>query len=98
MKSPYDVILKPVMTEQSYENAANRKYTFIVARTANKTEIKQAAEAIFGVTVEKVTTLTRRGKEKRMGRFTGYRATTKRAVIKVTPESKTIEFFDAAVQ
>jgi large subunit ribosomal protein L23 len=98
MKTPYDVILRPVMTEKSYDNASARKYTFIVAKDANKTEIKMAAEAIFGVKVEKVTTMVRLGKQKRMGRSVGYRTTTKRAIIKVTPDSKTIEFFDAAVQ
>ncbi len=95
MKSPYDVILKPVLTEQSYDNMSERKYTFIVARDANKQEIKKAAEEIFGVTVDKVNTLTRQGKKKRMGRTEGYRATTKRAVIKLTADSKGIEFFES---
>ncbi|MGI5876987.1 MAG: 50S ribosomal protein L23 [Christensenellales bacterium] len=98
MKTPYDVILRPVMTEQSYENAADRKYTFIVARNANKFDIKWAVETIFGVKVIAVNTLIRRGKKKRMGRHEGYRATTKRAIVRVTPDSPPIEFFDSAIQ
>jgi len=94
MKSPYDVIIKPVLTEQSYEGMADRKYTFVVDRNANKTEIKQAIETIFGVTVEKVNTQIREGKVKRRGRFEGQRPTTKRAVVKLTENSKTIEFFE----
>ena len=94
MKSPYDVIIKPLLTEESYDNMADRKYTFIVDKNANKTEIKQAIEAIFGVTVEKVNTQIREGKVKRRGRFVGQRPTVKRAVIKLTENSKTIEFFE----
>lgn len=95
MKSPYDIIKKPVLTEQSYDNIADKKYTFIVDRAANKTEIKQAVESVFDVKVDKVNTLTRKGKKKRMGRFEGYRPTTKRAVVKLTEDSKTIEFFES---
>ena len=95
MKSPYDVILKPILTEQSYDNMNERKYTFIVSRDANKQEIKKAAEEIFGVTVEKVNTMTRQGKLKRMGRTQGFRPTTKRAIIKLTADSKGIEFFES---
>ncbi len=97
MKTPYDVIIRPVLTEASYDNMADRKYTFIVAKTANKTEIKQAVEAAFGVKVEKVTTSVRPGKPKRMGRYEGTTATTKRAIVKLTPDSKGIEFFDSLV-
>jgi len=92
--SPYDIILRPVMTEKSYDNLDARKYTFIVARHANKHQIRWAAEQIFGVTVQKVNVMTRKGKEKRMGKFSGMLPTTKRAIIKVTTSSKTIEFFD----
>jgi large subunit ribosomal protein L23 len=98
MKSPYDVILRPVMSEQSYDNAAERKYTFIVARGASKYDIRWAAESIFNVKVASVNTLIRRGKKKRMGRHEGYRATTKRAIVKVTPDSKPIEFFESAIR
>jgi len=98
MKSPYDVVIKPVLTEKSFDNMADRKYTFIVERGANKTEIKQAIEEIFGVTVEKVNTQVRMGKVKRRGRFEGETPTTKRAVIKLTENSKSIEFFEGMAQ
>lgn len=94
MKSPYDIVLRPVLTEQSYNNAQDKKYTFIVAKDSNKSEIKKAVEQIFTVEVEKVNTLNRRGKKKRMGRHEGYRPSTKRAIVKLTENSKTIEFFE----
>jgi len=94
MKNPYDVVLRPVLTEQSYDNAQSKKYTFIVSKTANKTEIKKAVEEIFSVEVDKVNTLNRKGKKKRMGRHEGYRPSTKRAIVKLTQDSKTIEFFE----
>lgn len=95
MNSPYDIILKPVLTEQSYDSIADKKYTFIVARKATKTEIKKAVESIFDVKVVKVNTLTRRGKTKRMGKSEGVKPTTKRAVVKLTKDSKNIEFFES---
>jgi len=95
MNSPYDIILKPVLTEQSYESIADKKYTFIVNRKATKTEIKKAVETIFDVSVEKVNTMTRKGKVKRMGRSEGVKPTTKRAVVKLTKDSKSIEFFES---
>jgi large subunit ribosomal protein L23 len=94
MKSPYDVILKPVITEASMDMLADKKYTFKVATDANKVEIKKAVEEIFGVKVDKVTTMNFDGKLKRMGRFEGRRAAYKKAVVKLTADSKTIEFFD----
>ncbi len=94
MKNPYDIVLRPVLTEKSYDNAQIKKYTFIVARTSNKSEIKKAVEEIFSVHVEKVNTLTRKGKKKRMGKNEGYRPTTKRAIVKLTADSKNIEFFE----
>ena len=98
MKTPYDVIIRPVMTEASYDNMADRKYTFIVAPNANKTEIKQAIEKIFSVKVEKITTQVRVGKLKRQGRTQGYTAETKRAIVKLTADSKGIEFFEGMAQ
>ena len=95
MKSPYDVIIKPVVTEASMDMLADKKYTFKVATDANKIEIKKAVEEIFGVKVEKVTTMNFDGKLKRMGRFEGRRAAYKKAVVKLTADSKTIEFFDS---
>ena len=97
MKSPYDVIIKPVVTEASMDMLADKKYTFKVATDANKIEIKKAVEEIFGVKVEKVTTMNFDGKLKRMGRFEGRRAAYKKAVVKLTEDSKTIEFFESMV-
>ena len=69
MKSIYDVVIRPIITEQSMEQADIKKYAFEVAKDANKIEIKNAVEGIFGVKVDKVTTINVRGKEKRMGRY-----------------------------
>ena len=90
----YEIIKRPIVTEQSMEQMADRKYTFEVAPSANKIEIKKAVEEIFGVTVEKVTTMNMDGKVKRMGMNIGKRADWKKAVVKLTEKSKTIEFFD----
>ena len=89
-----DIILKPVLTEKGYDGIADKTYTFIVKKDANKTQIKQAVEEIFGVKVEKVTTCRVLGKVKRMGATSGKRADWKKAVVKLTADSKTIEFFD----
>ena len=94
MKSPYDVIKKPIVTEASMQALAQRKYTFEVAVDANKVDIKKAAEEIFGVTVQKVTTMNVKGKYRRQGARGGYTARRKKAIICVTENSKTIEFFD----
>lgn len=90
----YEIIKRPIVTEQSMDQMADRKYTFEVAPSANKIEIKKAVEEIFGVTVEKVTTINMDGKLKRMGANIGRRAAWKKAVVKLTEKSKTIEFFD----
>ena len=97
MKSPYDVIIKPVVTEANMDMIADKKYTFKVATDANKVEIKKAVEEIFDVKVDKVTTMNFDGKLKRMGRFEGRRAAYKKAVVKLTADSKTIEFFESMV-
>ena len=94
MKTPYDVILTPVITEKSMDDAASRKYTFKVAKTANKTEIKNAVEAAFGVTVEKVNTANYDGKIKRQGRYEGRTPGYKKAIVTLSATSKTIEFFE----
>lgn len=94
MKSPYDVIIRPVITENAMSLTGEKKYTFEVAADANKIEIKQAFEKIFDVDVEKVSTLTVKGKPKRQGRTAGYRRTWKKAIIKLTPSSKEIELFE----
>jgi len=98
MKSVYDVIIRPIITEQSMEQTDIKKYAFEVARDANKVDIKNAVEAIFDVKVEKVTTLNMQGKLKRTGRYpAGRRAAWKKAVVKLTEDSKTIEFFEGMV-
>ena len=98
MKSAYDIIIRPVITEQSMEAIEAKKYVFMVAVDANKTEIKAAIEEIFGVKVAKVNTLRQQGKVKRTGRFpAGPRAEYKKAVVTLTADSKTIEFFEGMV-
>ena len=93
MTNPHDIIIRPIVTEQSMAQMAENKYTFVVSKQANKTEIKKAVEAIFGVNVEKVNTLNYYGKVKRMGRSVGRTASFKKAVVKLTADSKEIEFF-----
>ena len=98
MKSVYDIILKPVITEQSMEAVEDKKYVFYVLSTATKTEIKAAIEEIFGVKVAKVNTLRMDGKEKRQGAYpAGRTASYKKAMVKLTEDSKTIEFFEGMV-
>ena len=98
MKSAYDIIIRPVITEQSMEATDLKKYVFIVAKDANKTEIKKAVAEIFGVKVEKVTTINMDGKLHRQGRYPeGRTASYKKAVVKLTADSKTIEFFEGMV-
>lgn len=98
MRSAYDIIIRPIITEQSMEQTDINKYAFEVARDANKIEIKKAVEEIFGVKVMKVTTLNMQGKTKRMGRYPeGERSAWKKAVVRLTPDSKTIEFFEGMV-
>ena len=98
MKTPYDIIKKPVMSEQSYDFLADRKYTFSVDVNASKTEIKDAIEAIFGVKVDRVNTVRTIGKVKRQGRTMGRRPETKKAYITLKSGSKGIEFFDSLAQ
>jgi large subunit ribosomal protein L23 len=95
MKTAYDIIKRPIITEQSMEAASYKKYTFEVAKDANKIEIAKAVEEIFGVEVAKVNTLNMKGKAKRMGRYPeGRRPNWKKAMVTLTADSKTIEFFD----
>lgn len=94
MKTSYDIILKPVITEKSMAGLADKKYTFYVAPGANKIEIKKAIEEIFKVTVKTVHTIKLPGKYKRMGAKAGYRPDRRKAVVTLTEDSKTIEFFD----
>ena len=98
MRTAYDIILRPIITEQSMEHLDLKKYVFEVARDANKIEIGKAVEEIFDVEVDKVTTLNMKGKKKRSGRYpAGYRRSWKKAVVKLTDSSKTIEFFEGMV-
>ena len=90
----HDIIIKPIVSEKSMDQLADKKYTFKVAMNANKIEIKKAVEEIFGVKVEKITTARVLGKVKRMGATSGKRADWKKAIVKLTADSKTIEFFD----
>ncbi|PKM84955.1 MAG: 50S ribosomal protein L23 [Firmicutes bacterium HGW-Firmicutes-11] len=93
MKTPYDVIIKPVITERSMDDAANKKYTFKVATDANKTQVKHAVEEIFGVDVQQVNIMNVKGKLKRVGKNIGRRPATKKAIVTLTDKSKEIEFF-----
>ena len=97
MKSPYDIIKRPVITEQSMEKVDKKVYVFEVAKDANKIEIRKAIEEIFGVQVAKVNTMNVLGKEKRMGVHSGYRANWKKAVVRLSEDSKTIELFEGMV-
>ena len=96
MRTPHDIIIAPVITENSMEGVALRKYTFKVAKDANKIEIAKAVEAVFpGVKVAKVNTINCRGTMKRMGRFSGYTSAYKKAIITLAATSKGIEFFES---
>ena len=88
-----DIIIRPVITEQSMTQAQDKKYTFIVAKNTNKTEIKKAVQEIFKANVEKVNTMNYAGKTKRMGRNEGKTSSYKKAVVTLTAASKEIEFF-----
>ena len=89
------VILRPLLTEKSYATIQDKKYTFVVAKDANKTEIKLEIEKRFDVQVEKVNTLNCHGKLKRMGRTQGYTADYKKAVVTLKKDSKGIAFFES---
>ena len=93
-KLAQDIILKPVITEESMSGAANKKYTFKVAKDANKIEIANAVEQLFSVRVSKVNTLSVKGKLRRRGSNEGYTASSKKAVVTLTEDSKAIEFFE----
>ena len=93
MKTAYDIILTPVISEQSMDVAADKKYTFKVATDANKTQVKLAVEEIFGVEVAKVNIMNYDGKVKRMGSSVGRTAAYKKAIVTLTSGSKEIEFF-----
>lgn len=96
MRTPHDIILAPVITENSMEGIALRKYTFKVAKDANKIEIAKAIESVFpGTKVAKINTINCKGTLKRMGRNQGYTPSFKKAVITLAEGSKGIEFFES---
>lgn len=97
MKLAQDIILRPVITEESMMGQALKKYTFKVDKKATKPEIKAAVEKLFGVKVQKVNTLNVRGKLRRQGRYEGYTRSWKKAVVTLTEGSKTIEFFESMI-
>lgn len=94
MKSVYDIIRKPIITEESMMGVANKVYVFEVATDAGKIEIKKAMEEIFKVKVKSVNTINVHGKEKRMGVHVGKTAAKKKAIITLTEDSKEIELFE----
>ncbi len=98
MRNAHDIIIKPVLTEQSYEQIASKKYTFLVDTKATKPQIKKAVEEVFGVKVEKVNTLNQVGKLKRQGKYEGRTAATKKAYVSLTKGSKAIDFFEGMAQ
>ena len=98
MKNVYDIIKRPVITEQSMADVADKKYVFEVDINSNKTEIKAAVEAVFGVKVAKVNTVRMQGKVKRTGAYpAGRRSAYKKAIVTLTADSKTIELFEGMV-
>ena len=98
MKNIYDIIKRPVITEQSMADIADKKYVFMVDINSNKGEIKEAVETAFDVKVAKVNTVRMQGKVKRTGAYpAGKRADYKKAIITLTADSKTIELFEGMV-
>jgi large subunit ribosomal protein L23 len=94
MRDPREVIIRPLITEKTNDLMADKKYSFVVKRDANKIEIAYAVEKLFKVKVEQVNTANIRGKLKRMGVHQGYRPSWKKAVVKLTADSKPIEIFE----
>ena len=97
MKTAHDIILKPVITENSMAGIADKKYTFKVATDATKIDIAKAVEELFGVKVAKVNTISVRGRYRRQGLHGGYTAASKKAIVTLTKDSKEIEFFNSMV-
>ena len=97
MKTAQDIIIAPVITEKSMAGIPDKKYTFKVAKEANKIQIAEAVEKIFKVEVAKVNTIQVRGKARRMGRYSGYTSSWKKAIVTLKEKSKPIEFFDGLI-
>ena len=95
MKSPYDILIAPIISEQSMDQQEQHKYTFRVAKKANKAEIRAAVEAAFeGVKVKDVNTINMRGKRRRVGAHISKGSDWKKAIVTLTSDSKSIEFFE----
>lgn len=94
MRTAYDVVLKPIITEASMDGIASKKYTFRVATDATKPEIADAVEQLFKVKVKSVNTVIMKKKPKTVGRYAGYTGEWKKAIVTLTADSKSIEFFD----
>lgn len=90
-----DIIIRPVLSEKSYDGVQSKKYTFVVHTKSNKTQIKSAIEEIFDVKVEWVNTINVRGKKKRMGKTEGYTSKMKKAIVQLTADSKPIQEFES---
>jgi large subunit ribosomal protein L23 len=95
MMTPYDIILKPILSEKSYDGISAKRYSFKVLPSATKTQVKAAIETIFSVKVARVNTSNVRGKVKRMGKTSGKTAAYKKAIVTLTADSKAIEFFES---
>ena len=95
MTDARDIIKRPIITEHSADEMADKKYTFEVSTKANKNQIKDAVEEIFGVKVVKINTSNIKGKFKRMGRHGGYRPNRKKAVVQLSEDSKKLDFFES---
>jgi large subunit ribosomal protein L23 len=94
MKSLHDIIKRPIITERTTDMMAEKKYVFEVPLKANKTEIKQAVEKVFGVKVAAVNTIRVAAKPKRYGKYSGYTSEWKKAIVKLTADSKELEFYE----
>ena len=97
MKFAHDIIVRPLITEQSLAATADKRYTFEVMKDATKPEIAKAIEEVFGVKVADVNTINMKKKPKRMGVHAGYTKAWKKAIVTLTADSKTIEFFDGMI-
>jgi len=93
MITAYDIIIKPVITERSMDDAQERKYTFKVHVDANKTQVKHALEEVFDIRIAKVNIMNVRGKKKRQGKNTGFTSASKKAIVTLAEGSNELEFF-----
>ena len=97
MKFAHDIIVRPLITEQSLAATADKRYTFEVMKDATKPEIAKAIEEVFGVKVADVNTINMKKKAKRMGVHAGYKKAWKKAIVTLAADSKSIEFFDGMI-